>query len=202
MERLPNWNDAEIIPISALSHHLYCPRQNALIHVEGVFQDNEHTVSGNIGHSYIDEDRSVLDHGLRKETSLPVFSDLHGLNGIADLVEFPKNAPPFPVDYKNGRVQSWKNQEAQLCAVALCLEEMLGYEVPEGAIYHIHSRRRRSVRFDQNLRMLTLRTIDEIREVLTRRILPAPVYDRRCKRCSLASICMPQANPESNLLYE
>ena len=199
MSTAGEWTEEEILPISALSHHLYCERQNALIHVEGVFQENELTVSGNVGHTYIDAERSGREHGLHRETSLPVFSDALGLNGIADVVEFPEGAPPFPIDYKNGRIQAWSNHEAQLCAIAMCLEEMFQVDVPAGAIYHIQSRRRRDVPFTAQLRALTLRCIDEIRTIFRRQILPPPVNDRRCRRCSLIEICMPAAEPARNI---
>lgn len=187
----PEFADSEIVPISAISHHLYCPRQNALIHTEGVFLDNDLTVSGNIGHSFIDEERSYDDHGVRKETSLRVYSDRYGLSGIADIVELPEGKPPFPIDYKNGRIASWKNQEAQLCAVAICLEEMLGEAIPEGAIYHVQSKKRHTVRFGGELRAITLKAINEIRAALVGNVVPAASPGKICRRCSLQSLCLP-----------
>lgn len=185
------FKDNEIVLISAISHHLYCPRQSALIHTEGVFLDNELTVSGNIGHTFVDEEKSYDDHGIHKETSLRVYSDRYGLSGIADIVEFPKKGPPFPIDYKNGRIASWKNQEAQLCAIAICLEEMLGVEVPEGAIYHVQSKKRRTVRFDAELRVITLTAVEEIRSALTSNTVPEARPGKICRRCSLQPLCLP-----------
>jgi len=192
------WDEFEIIPISALSHHLYCERQNALIHVEGVFRDNELTAQGNLGHARIDQQGSFVEHSVRKEGSLPVFSDRLGLRGVADLVEFDDAGVPYPVDYKNGRVARWTNLDAQLCAIALCLEEMFAIEVPEGAIFHLASRRRRDVRFGQDLRDRTLNAIEEIRTIFREQRLPPPVLDRRCKRCSLEPLCMPGARPDES----
>lgn len=103
---MQEWSESQIVPISAISHHLYCPRQNALIHTEGVFSDNTLTTSGNIGHQFVDEEKSYIDHGLRKETSYRVFSEQYGISGIADIIEFPQNAPPLPIDYKNGKISS------------------------------------------------------------------------------------------------
>lgn len=184
--------DTEIVPISAISHHLYCPRQNALIHTEGVFLDNDLTTSGNIGHERVDEEKSFEEHGVHKETSLRVYSDRYGLSGIADIVEFPEGRPPFPIDYKNGRIASWKNQEAQLCAVALCLEEMFGTHISEGAIYHIRSKKRHIARFTDDLRRTTLDTINAIRANLRENIVPAAEFGRKCRRCSLKDLCLPE----------
>lgn len=199
MPAFPEWPDEDIVPISAISHHLYCARQNALIHMSGIFRDNELTTSGNIGHELVDEERSFVDHGVRKETWLRVFSDRLGITGIADFVEFPSGAPPFPIDYKNGRIKAWKNQEAQLCAVALCLEEMLGCEVPQGAIYHIQSKKRHEVRFGPSLRTATELVISEIREILQRQLVPAAIYSSKCDRCSLRRDCWPEFSSRPHL---
>jgi CRISPR-associated exonuclease Cas4 len=189
-----DFSENEIIPISAISHHLYCPRQNALIHVEGVFMDNALTVSGNIGHEFIDEVQSIEDHGLHKETSLRVYSDRLGISGIADIVEFPEDASPFPIDYKNGKIASWANHEAQLCAIALCLEEMLQAEIRTGAIYHINSKKRHTVIFDEDLRNISLNAILEIREILMTKTIPDITDNKKlCKMCSLRDYCLPEA---------
>ncbi|MCB1190443.1 MAG: CRISPR-associated protein Cas4 [Leptospiraceae bacterium] len=189
-----DWSEDEIIPISAISHHVYCPRQNALIHIGGVFEDNELTVSGNIGHEFVDEEKSIEDHGVHKETSLPVYSDTYGIRGIADIVEFPKGEPPFPIDYKNGKVSSWQNHEAQLCALAICLEEMLQTIIHKGAIYHIQSKKRHEVDFTGELRELTLRAILEIRELFLNMTIPKIPYSKKCNQCSLYKHCLPELN--------
>ncbi len=186
-----DFTEKEIVPISAISHYLYCPRQNALIHTEGVFLDNDLTISGNIGHSFVDEEKSYEDHGVHKETSLRVYSERYGVSGIADIIEFPQNSAPFPIDYKNGRIASWKNQEAQLCAIALCLEEMLGTAVPSGAIYHIQSRKRHTVHFSEELRTLTIEAIEKIRAALLANSVPPAKPGKKCRRCSLQSLCLP-----------
>lgn len=187
-----NWTESQIIPISAISHHLYCPRQNALIHLEDVFSENELTTSGNIGHQVVDEEKSYVDHNLHKETSYRVFSDEYGISGIADIIEFPKGLPPFPIDYKNGKISSWENQEAQLCAIALCLEEMFSVSVPRGAIYHIFSKKRHEVEFNDSLRRLTIQTIEDIRNIFKNQILPEATYSKLCRNCSLFHFCQPK----------
>ena len=186
------WQESEIVPISVISYHLYCPKQNALIHTEGVFLDNELTVSGNIGHEFVDEEKSYLDHGLKKETSYRVFSEIYGITGIADIIEFPENEPPFPIDYKNGKISNWRNQEAQVCAIALCLEEMLNVEITKGAIYHIQSKKRHEFEISKSLRELTNLAIREIRYNLVNNIVPEVPYSKICDRCSLYSLCLPK----------
>ncbi|HMV42907.1 MAG TPA: CRISPR-associated protein Cas4 [Leptospiraceae bacterium] len=190
---MKEWSESEIVPISAISHHLYCPRQNALIHTEGVFSDNALTTSGNIGHQFVDVENSFVDHGLRKETAYRVFSEEYGISGIADIIEFPKDKPPLPIDYKNGRISSWENQESQVCAIALCLEEMLSVKIGLGAIYHVQSKRRHEFQLDQALRDKTIRAIQEIRENLVGNIVPKAEYSKRkCDNCSLFDLCLPK----------
>jgi CRISPR-associated exonuclease Cas4 len=185
--------DDDIIMISAISHHLYCPRQNALIHVEGVFADNERTVSGNLGHEFVDEENELDDHGTHKETSLRVYSDELGIVGTADIVEFPEGGVPFPIDYKNGKIAKWVNHEAQLCAIALCLEEMMDCKIETGAIYHITSKKRHTVHFDEKLRSITLQAITEIRHIFRNNILPEIAEDPKlCVMCSLKELCLPE----------
>jgi len=194
---MKEYSESQIVPISAISHHLYCPRQNALIHTEGVFQDNALTTSGNIGHQFVDDEKSYMDHGLRKETSYRVFSEQYGISGIADIIEFPINEAPLPIDYKNGKIASWDNQEAQVCAIALCLEEMLDTRINKGAIYHIQSKKRHEFKIEDVLRQKTLQAIEEIRNNLTLNIVPKAVYSKRkCDNCSLYSLCLPKLNAD------
>ena len=195
-----NWSESEIIPISAISHHLYCPRQNALILTEGVFSDNVLTTSGNIGHQFVDDEKSYTDHGIKKETSYRVFSEKYGLSGIADIIEFPLNAPPLPIDYKNGKISSWENQESQVCAIAICLEEMLDVEIEIGAIYHIQSKKRHEFTIDNLLREKTLRAVEEIRHNLVNNILPKAEYSKRlCDNCSLYQFCLPKIKESKSI---
>jgi len=190
-----DFTDSEIIPISAISHHLYCPRQCALIHVEGIFEENDLTASGRAGHERVDEEKSFVEHGIRKEMSLPVYSDTLGISGIADVVEFPANAPPFVIDYKHGKISSWEPAEAQVTAIVMCLEEMLGCAIPTAAIYHIQSHKRRDFDVDKSLRGIALQAIAEIRESFRNRFVPAAQYSKKlCGRCSLLAQCLPELN--------
>lgn len=187
-----NWLDAEIdVPISAIEHYSYCPRQCALIHVEQTFDENQFTIRGQIAHERVDsgEDRSV--RGVRTVRGIPLWSERLGLVGKADLVEYHGDVP-YPVEYKVGRRRS-DHAELQLCAQALCLEEMLGVEVPRGAVFHHAERRRYEVEFDGSLRARTIGLVQGIREQLRTQTLPVAPNDARCPNCSLVNACLPSA---------
>lgn len=202
-ERYPDWSEEEVIAISAISHFLYCPRQYALIHIEGVFADNHLTAGGTIGHQTVDRERDYSERGVRRESSVRVFSDRLGISGIADLVEFPVDGPPYPVEYKHGRVKSWLNHEAQLCALAMCLEEMYNASIERGAIYHLASHRRHEVALGKELRLRTEQAIAEIRAIQVAATLPAPDFGAKCRLCSLKAICQPAAVlPAAQELYQ
>jgi len=181
------------IPISALQHWMYCPRQCALIHVEQVFADNVHTARGNAVHALVDEPGYEIKKGVKVERSLPLWSDRIGLIGKADVVEFHPDGSVFPVEFKHGPKRKHTHDDIQLAAQAICLEEMLGKPVPQGAIYHASSKRRREVSIDAGLRDLVEHTADDVRSIIQRGTLPPPVNDARCDQCSLKDICQPEA---------
>jgi len=181
------------IPISALQHWMYCPRQCALIHVEQVFADNVHTARGNAVHALVDEPGYEVKKGIKVERSLPLWSDRIGLIGKADVVEFHPDGTVFPVEFKNGPKRKHVHDDIQLAAQALCLEEMLNKPVPLGAIYHASSKRRREVGITPDLKRLVETTTEAVRATLVSGKLPAPVNDERCDQCSLKDICQPEA---------
>ena len=187
----PVWTDAELVPLSALQHFAYCPRQCALIHVEQAWTENLYTLRGRRAHERVDDVGGGTRDGVRTERALPLFSDRLGLVGKADVVEFLPDGTPYPVEHKVGPRKARRADEVQLCAQALCLEEMFGRDVPAGALYHRKSRRRREVAFDDALREQTLQTAEAVRRMLQDRTLPPPVNDARCPRCSLIETCMP-----------
>ena len=181
----------ELIPISALNHYVYCPRRCALIHIEQTYDENIYTMRGHDLHERTDQPmESGWEDGVRVERALPLWSKRLGLIGKADVVEFHGDAP-YPVEYKSGPNRRFENDDLQVCAQAMCLEEMTGKEVPRGAIYHHSSRRRREVVFTPELRRLVEEAITGIRLMLESGTLPPPVNDRRCERCSLQESCMP-----------
>lgn len=185
------WDEAAIVPLSALEHYAYCPRQCALIHIEQVFEDNVYTVRGQALHERVDEMHTELEGCVRYEYAMPLWSVQLGLIGRADVVGFLPDGTPFPIEYKSGKRKVKYHDDVQLCAQALCLEEMLGCAVPKGAIYYHSSRRRREVIFTESLRELTLHIIEATRQMLQAGITPPPVNDARCPDCSLIRLCMP-----------
>jgi CRISPR-associated exonuclease Cas4 len=179
---------SEPIPISALEHFSYCPRQCALIHVEQVFEDNVFTERGHIAHRRVDQP-GLTDGSIRFAVTL--WSDRLGLIGRADAVEF-RGDDVVPVEHKVGEKRNWVHERYQLCAQALCLEEMLGCRVREGAIFYRASQRRMRVPITPALRQETEALIADVRLTLTRAALPPPVADARCTHCSLKMICLPE----------
>lgn len=190
---MPMWPDEDLVLISAIEHYSYCPRQCGLIHVEQVFDENVFTLRGRSAHERTHRTISRTEDGIRVERALPLWSERLGLSGQADVVEFHPDGRVFPVEYKHGPRRRHVHDELQLCAQALCLEEMLGVTVPQGAVYSHTSRRRRVVELDGALRDETVRIIGEIRSMRGSGLLPAPVNDNRCPRCSLVDACVPGA---------
>jgi CRISPR-associated exonuclease Cas4 len=187
------WADEERVLISAIEHYSYCPRQCGLIHVERIYDENVFTLRGSQVHQRTHETISRTEHGVRVERGLPLWSDRLGLSGVADVVEFHPDGRVYPVEYKSGAAGPHLHARLQLCAQALCLEEMLGRAVPRGAVYATGSRRRRDVELDAGLRAETERVIGAIRAMQERGGLPPPVDDARCPNCSLVDACVPSA---------
>lgn len=185
--------DIESIAVSALNQYAYCPRRCGLIFLEGDFEDNLHTVRGTVEHERVDAVRHETAEGRRVETALPLWCDRLGLVGKADAVEFLADGTPYPVEYKHGTRKKWPNDDLQLAAQALCLEEMTGRTVTRGAIFHHGSRRRREVAVTQELREKVEEVLSAIRAMLESGSLPPPLNDARCRECSLKEICQPEA---------
>ena len=181
------------VPISALQHWSYCPRQCALIHLEQAFNENIHTARGRAVHALVDEPGAERAGVLRIERAMPLWSDRLGLIGKADLVEFSADGAPYPVEYKHGPRRKHTHDDLQLAAQAICLEEMTGVPVSRGAIFHFSSRRRREVLIDQAMRETVEAAVRSVRVMLAATALPAPVNDKRCRECSLKALCQPSA---------
>ena len=190
------------IPLSALNHWAYCPRRCGLIHMEREFVDNIHTARGTAEHERVDAIRHDSLNGRRIETALPVWSDRFGLTGKCDVVEFLSDGTPYPIEYKHGARKRRMNDDIQLAAQAMCLEEMLGRPVLHGAVYHARSRRRREVAITPELRERVEITADAVRTMLASGVLPAPVNDERCRECSLKDICQPEAIGAATRLHD
>ena len=187
------FSDEEIVLISALNEYTFCPRRCAFKHVEGVFTPNVHTLLGTLEHENADMPGYEIREGIKVLRALPLSSERLGLSGKADWVEM-RDSIPYPVEMKHGIRRVFDNDDIQLCAQALCLEEMMGVACPTGSIYHVKSRRRREVVFDTGLRDLTEKTIGEVRSLLWARVVPEAVLLPKCDGCSLRQVCMPEVS--------
>ena len=193
----------EAINVSALNQYAYCPRRCGLIYLEGEFTQNIHTARGNAEHERVDRiAHETTVSGARVEYALPVWSDRLGLIGKCDVVEFHPDGTVHPVEYKHGPRRRWVNDDLQLCAQALCLEEMTGMRISRGAIFHAASRRRREVAITDELRKMVEETVSAIRAMLTAGRLPPPVNDKRCKECSLKETCQPEVMAADRAVHD
>ena len=182
--------DEPIVAISAIEHFVYCPRQCALIHCDGVWSDNAHTVRGSRTHRRVDTGHHRRERGRLVLRAIPLWSETLGLSGRADAVEIERGAVR-PVEYKSG-VRHGSAADLQLCAQALCLEEMLGVGIPDGYVWYGGPRRRVRVVFTLALRREVGEIIQKIRRQLLTASLPEAPNDRRCAECQLLHHCLPE----------
>ena len=181
------------IPLSALQHYAFCPRQCALIHNEQVWAENFLTAQGRTLHERVDSGEPETRKSVRFERSVHVAAEKLGLSGVLDLVEHDLLSGRLkPVEYKRGKpkIDDW--DRVQLCAQALCLEEMTNQKISEGALWYQQTRHRQVVVFTDDLRQKTLAIINEVRLLLESGETPAAVYGKHCKACSLIELCQPQ----------
>lgn len=193
------------VPLSALEHHTYCPRQAALIHVERVWTESGDTARGDLAHRVVDLPGSRRRAGTRVVRSLPVWSDQHGLHGICDIVELTGELA-VPVEYKIGAYRPGGPADVQLAGQAICLRDM-GMRVERGHVYSVTQRRRHEVIIDDLLVNRALTAAEEFRTTLASTRLPTAVNDRRCRRCSLREDCLPEltkqtAHPHMSRLFD
>ena len=202
--------DDEMIMLSALQHAVFCMRQCALIHLEGIWTENHLTATGRILHERVDNGMHETRRDVRLATALRLVSRRLGVIGIADMVEFHRvgegGAPlpglsgrwmPFPVEYKHGKPKIHRADEVQLCAQAMCLEEMLNVEIPSGALFYGTTRRRMEVRFDAGLRALTESTAEKVHQLFSSGTIPPAEYGKWCESCSLLDSCNPKSQGKS-----
>lgn len=213
--------ESDLLPLSALQHLVFCPRQCALIYLEQAWEENALTAEGRILHERADAAKPEWKGGIRIVRSLRLRSLRLGLTGVADVVEFhpvieegvtlPAGSggtirregvrvpgmrgewEPFPVEYKRGKPKKDDSDRVQLCAQGLCLEEMLGARLPGGALFYGESRRRLDVAFDAKLRVRTEAVAAELHGLIARGATPSAVFEPKCKQCSLIEICLPEA---------
>ncbi len=189
-------SEADLLPLSALQHLLFCERQCALIHVEQVWQENRFTAEGRVMHERVHEPDSETRGSVRIARGLRIRSISLGLIGQADVVEFHRQADgseqPFPVEYKRGRPKANHCDEIQLCAQALCLEEMLSISVLAGALFYGKPRRRTDVAFTPELRALTAQAAKRLHALVNTGTTPPAAYEKKCDTCSLYDLCQPK----------
>lgn len=183
------------IMLSALEHYVYCPRQCALIHIEQVWDENLYTMRGRDVHENVDGVSSHELHGVRFERALPIWCRRLNIVGRADLVEF-HDGVPYPVEYKSGRHRKGNPETIQLCAQALCLEEMFHVKVEKGALFWHGSRERREIVFSDAMRAQVEKVASAVYGMFETRVIPLPVNDKRCADCSLKEACMPHVVAE------
>lgn len=192
------FDEDDLLPISALQHLIFCERQCALIHIEGLWAENRLTVEGRHLHERVDDGLTETRGDVRITRSLPLRSLRLGLIGRADVVEFHRTrgsaeGQPLPVEYKRGKPKPDDSDRVQLCAQALCLEEMLGVHVPAGAIFYGRPRRRADVMFDQDLRGTTERAAGRLHALIGSGLTPIASRAPKCDGCSLLDLCMPDS---------
>ena len=194
------FSESDLLPLSALQHICFCERQCALIHVEQMWLENQFTAEGRIMHERVDSGKTESRGNVRVSFALSLRSLRLGLVGKADVVEFHgEKAPggeiiwrPFPVEYKRGRPKKNSCDRIQLCAQAICLEEMLGVEIPVGALFYGKTRRRQEVDFDDALRAATADAARKLHAIVASGRTPLPVFASKCDKCSLLGACLPK----------
>ncbi|MCP5407665.1 MAG: CRISPR-associated protein Cas4 [Chromatiaceae bacterium] len=207
-------DEQELLPLSALQHFAYCPRQFALIHLEQIWEENLYTAEGQLLHQKVNSGEAETRGELHTARALRLVSHSLGLTGVADVVEFHRTEDggteltghsgrwqPFPVEYKRGRSKADDWDRLQLCAQAICLEEMLKIAVPEGAIYYGKPHRREQVQFDPLLREKTQTLAEQMRELWKSRRTPPPDPGAKCDHCSLRDRCLPETGSASEYLH-
>lgn len=190
-----NYPEDDLLQLSALQHLLFCERQCALIHIEQAWSENLFTAEGRIMHERVDTGDRESRKDINVEYGIPLRSLKLGLIGKADVVEFHRHEDkwiPFPVEYKRGKPKQDNCDRVQLCALALCLEEMLDVEIPYGALFYGKTRRRQDVTFDNVLKTETENTAKRLHELVASGITPKPVYTSKCESCSLLHLCLPK----------
>lgn len=195
----------DYVPISALQHMAFCPRQAALIHVEQVWAENSLTIEGQHLHRNVDEPHLAIVQHAQIVRRLPIWSDEFRLTGFADVVELrplqpPKNGiVPYPVEYKRGRPKRDRCDEIQLCAQAICLAERFGVDVPEGALFYGQKRRRQTVVVTAELRAETVAVLERFRAIRETEETPRVDRQPKCQSCSLLELCRPdQTGPSAS----
>ena len=198
------FTEDDLIPISALQHYVFCPRQWGLIHIEQLWSENRLTAEGRILHDKTHEPQEENRPGIRIVRTLRLGSYRLGITGQADVVEFHRADSGIklediegfwksvPVEYKRGKPKIDICDEVQICAQAMCLEEMLKTDIAQGFIFYGKPRKRQQVDFTDTLRKQTKMIIEELHKLTAERVTPKAKYGKKCKSCSLFEVCLPE----------
>jgi len=193
--------EADYFMLSALQHYAFCPRQCALIHKEQFWTENVLTVKGELFHDRVDTYKAEKRKDFIREFSMPIRSTLLGISGKTDIVEtrLDNNQPVevVPIEYKSGKVKEDDSDKIQLCAQAICLEEMIGVPILLGYLYYGKDQKRHVIVLDEELRKKTIIQAEKIHQMLNSENLPCPLYTSKCKSCSLAEFCQPKLGNRS-----
>jgi len=196
--------EEEFVLISALQHWIFCPRQCALIHIEQQWEENLFTAEGRGIHEKVHDSATEVRDRVRIVRGLRLRSVKLGLVGHSDVVEFHKASDgavlpglegrfrTYPIEYKRGKPKIDLSDEAQLCAQALCLEEMLSTHVPKGALFYGRPRRRKEVEFTDALKQKTHEESYRLHEFISKKVTPKAKYSKKCRTCSLIDLCIPK----------
>ena len=207
-------SDTEYLPLSYLSQLGYCPRRVGLLLNERIWLESSDTAKGRKEHESVHTQRIERRGSQIKLFEYAVFSDTLGVCGKCDLIEAqeapsgcqipPVNFPVllYPVEYKHGKLRDELEYKIQLCAQAMCLEEMYHTTIPEGAIFYLSSHRRQAVRLDESLRRLVQETAQELHRIRDTLTIPVAIGSEKCKRCSLREYCMPDVRTSARTYCE
>lgn len=191
------YEEDQLLPLSGLQHLVFCERQWALIHLEQEWEENRLTAEGNLLHDAAHKEGKESRPGVKICRGLRLRSLRLGLSGQADIVEF-HNRQPFPVEYKRGKPKADLCDCIQLCAQAMCLEEMLALAIPNGALFYGTTRRRLDVAFDETLRREVERLAERMHDLHRSRCTPVVEYAPKCDNCSLIEVCLPKQRREAS----
>ena len=200
------FSEDDLLPLSALQHMAFCPRQCALIHIEQVWEENRFTAEGRVMHDKSDTPEIERRPGIRIVRAMMVRSLTYGLTGKCDVVEYHDDGlggvNVLPVEYKRGRAKPDRRDEVQLCGQAICLEEMHQTQIESGALYYGKNRRRKEIPMDATLRTTTLDLVNSLRDMIQSKRTPPPQYDaKKCDSCSLFELCRPKDLQKSAARY-
>jgi len=185
-------NNIDYVSIAALNQYAYCPHRCWRMFCAGEFTDNQYTIEGTTLHNRVHTTGDIQRGETWQVRAIWLKSEQYKLIGKSDLIE-AESGEIYPVEYKRARKGEWDNDELQVCAQALCLEEMTGQPVNTGYIYYAQSHQRQLVEINQELRQSAIATIESVTNILETGMMPKAVYSKRCQGCSLYSQCLPKA---------